>query len=263
MRKKKRMRQVPIAWILVVVGAASCAAQEAVPAGAEGIQPPPEAVARLAAACDSGRADACAKVGNDYFFGQGAVPQDQARAIAYFEKACALDGGAGCCFLGRAYGRGEGVAEDPARSAEYYQKACAAGVVGACNSLGFLYHDGSGVPKDVARAAELWRGSCRAKCREACDCETLEKCRWESAAGCYFLGNAHAKGEGAPVDPARALELFERGCEAKIANACFEAGAAYSAGKGVRPNKKRARSYFMKACDQGHSAGCAFGIAGL
>jgi TPR repeat protein len=34
-------------------------------------------------------------------------------------------------------------------------------------------------------------------------------------------------------------------------------------GKGVRQNKKRARSYFMKACDQGHSAGCAFGIAGL
>ncbi|GAA9692776.1 hypothetical protein VN1183_02090 [Helicobacter pylori] len=61
--------------------------------------------------------------------------QDFSKARKYFEKACDLNNGGGCSFLGVLYYNGQGVEKDLTKAAYFYSKACKLGNQKACEVL--------------------------------------------------------------------------------------------------------------------------------
>ncbi|GAA7978220.1 hypothetical protein HpCS12_04130 [Helicobacter pylori] len=61
--------------------------------------------------------------------------QDFFKARKYFEKACDLNNGGGCSFLGDLYRSGDGVKQDSKKAAQFYSKACKLGLQKACEIL--------------------------------------------------------------------------------------------------------------------------------
>ncbi|GAA7983583.1 hypothetical protein HpCS16_02220 [Helicobacter pylori] len=61
--------------------------------------------------------------------------QDFSKARKYFEKACDLNNGRGCNFLGFLYENGQGVEKDLIKAAYFYSKACKLGNQKACEVL--------------------------------------------------------------------------------------------------------------------------------
>ena len=64
------------------------------------------------------------------------VPQDDTRALEYYQQARAAGSDAATAGLGRMYLEGLGVPLDYTRALEYYQQARAAGVAEASTELG-------------------------------------------------------------------------------------------------------------------------------
>ncbi len=58
--------------------------------------------------------------------------QDFSKAKGYFEKACDLNNGGGCSFLGDLYRSGDGVKQNLTKAAQYISKACKLGNQKAC-----------------------------------------------------------------------------------------------------------------------------------
>lgn len=61
--------------------------------------------------------------------------QDFSKARKYFEKACDLNNGGGCSFLGGLYYNGDGVKQDSKKAAALFEKACKLGYKKACEMI--------------------------------------------------------------------------------------------------------------------------------
>ncbi|GAA9685250.1 hypothetical protein VH58_02080 [Helicobacter pylori] len=61
--------------------------------------------------------------------------QDFSKARKYFEKACDLNNGWGCSFLGVLYYNGDGVKQDSKKAVALFEKACKLGYKKACEML--------------------------------------------------------------------------------------------------------------------------------
>ncbi len=101
--------------------------------------------------------------------------QDFSKARKYFEKACELNSGSGCNFLGFLYENGQGVEKDLIKAAYFYPKACELNSGGGRAALGDLYYDGEGVEKNLIKAAQFYSKACRLGDRKAC--ESLKELR--------------------------------------------------------------------------------------
>ena len=82
-------------------------------------------------------------------------------------------------------------------------------------------------------------------------------CGADGEASCIELGEAHAKGDGRPRDPAQAAHYFRLACDGKNAEGCGRLGQMYFNGEGVRQDRVRAAGLFQKGCDGGDAWGCA------
>lgn len=86
---------------------------------------------------------------------------------------------------------------------------------------------------------------------------------WQSACNsgtlgaCADLGEAYAHGIGVPVNPGRAIELYERACTGNFAHGCGLLGKAYADGTGVSKDSVKARELLSKACGSGDRDSCA------
>lgn len=79
-----------------------------------------------------------------------------------------------------------------------------------------------------------------------------EKCPGGTVKGCLDAAmEADRKG-----DPARAVELYTRVCDAGVARACNVLGTLVWQGRGVSADPARAYSLYLRACDGGDAAGC-------
>ncbi|GAA7885261.1 hypothetical protein HpBT038_02100 [Helicobacter pylori] len=78
--------------------------------------------------------------------------QDFSKAKGYFEKACDLNNGGGCSFLGDLYRSGDGVKQDSKKAAQFYSKACELKEGDGCGALGGLYYNGDGVKQDSKKS---------------------------------------------------------------------------------------------------------------
>lgn len=90
-----------------------------------------QALANLTTRCNSDSYDACNALGYAFVRGSG-VPQDPARGVELFRKACVQQYPNGCDSLAEAYVNGWGVKADRAIANEYYSKACSWGHGPAC-----------------------------------------------------------------------------------------------------------------------------------
>jgi TPR repeat protein len=63
-------------------------------------------------------------------------------------------------------------------------------------------------------------------------------------------------GDGVEQNTARAVRLFEKGCDGGNALGCANLGFMYSKGNGVEQNKSRAVQLYGKACDGGDAGSC-------
>ena len=52
------------------------------------------------------------------------VKQDDLKALKFSQKACDLNDGGGCSFLGLMYKEGKGVKQDDFKALKFFQKAC-------------------------------------------------------------------------------------------------------------------------------------------
>jgi TPR repeat protein len=126
--------------------------------------------AQLQAACDKGDGQACYDLGLRYQKGQG-VAKNPDRAVALYERSCAIGDAGNCWYLGTVYEDGGFglVTPDVNRAAGYYRKGCDKADGDACFSLGLLYKTGKGVPYDPAAAAAFIRKGCVALASGFCE----------------------------------------------------------------------------------------------
>jgi TPR repeat protein len=67
----------------------------------------------------------------------------------------------------------------------------------------------------------------------------------------YFLGKQYAKGNGVPLDNAKAAEYFRKAAEQGLAAAQNDLGAYYARGLGVKRDFQEAAKWYTKAALQG------------
>jgi uncharacterized protein len=103
---------------------------------------------------DRGNADAQARLGWMYHYGEG-VPQDDAAAASWYRKAANQGDADAQSTLGFLYEYGKGVPQDDAAAASWYRKAANQGSARAQIDLGYMYDHGQGVPQDYV-AAHMW-----------------------------------------------------------------------------------------------------------
>jgi uncharacterized protein len=103
---------------------------------------------------DRGNADAQARLGWMYHYGEG-VPQDDATAATWYRKAADQGDADSQSTLGFLYEYGKGVPQDDATAASWYRKAADQGSARAQVDLGYMYDHGQGVPRDYV-AAHMW-----------------------------------------------------------------------------------------------------------
>jgi TPR repeat protein len=187
-------------------------------------------------ACNGGAFAACVQEGYQYQFGQGA-PRDFVRANTLFKRACDEGDELGCLNYGVLLERGDGTPKDEVRAAALYKRACNGGVSTGCVNLGRFYHRGAGgVPKDDARALPLFTRACDGK----------------NPAACAELGRCYEEGRGVPPDLARAMSLYERGCNTHAdfaEEACALLGKIYLEGRpGITPDRAKGIDLIRPAC---------------
>jgi TPR repeat protein len=130
-------------------------------------------VEELQAACDAGRAAACASLGALYRQGLG-VPVDECRAATLFDRACTGGAADGCVGLGLMFEDGLCLEQDGSRAAALYEKACAGRSAMGCKNLGDLYLSGEGVARNPVRAVAYYKQACALGSASACDALPFE-----------------------------------------------------------------------------------------
>ena len=163
-----------------------------------------------------GNADGQFQLGALYLLGQG-VPQDDAQAAKWFDKAAAQGDADAQSSIGLLYSLGRGVPEDYAQAAQWYQKAAAQGHAMAQVRLGTLYDFGLGVPQDYVQARQWY-----------------QKAATQGLAAAQFhLGVLHLVGGGVPQDYAQAAKWFDKAATQGNAEAQWALGNQYARGMGV------------------------------
>ncbi len=222
-------------------GGSSASAPVPAPPAADGLGP---AARRAHAQCAQGRAEACAALGLALQEGRG-VPHDEARAAAYFDRACALrrdPAAPACADLGALLLEGVGLDHDRARARALFQAGCDAGYGRACAALGYAGRDPAAATPRFRRACELGSG-------------------W----GCYLWAQsreAAAAGRGAAAGGrGDLLEIYATGCANRYPAACAAAGRlGLSMIERAEPHAPTARAcatWLLEACQGGEARGCA------
>jgi TPR repeat protein len=183
-------------------------------------------------ACARGDAKICAILGDAYERGKTGH-YDYAKAIEFYEKACALNDYAACVGAARV-----NVFFKPGiRAWTFAQKACDANVAGGCAYLVSMYINKE---RSVAKA--------RALAEKSCD--------ENDAFGCYWLGNSHQPEEDENSDPktairafAKAKELSQRECDKNYMFFCDILGRLYHSGVGVGKDIQKAILFYEQSCE--------------
>lgn len=74
--------------------------------------------------------------------------------------------------------------------------------------------------------------------------------------GCGSLAYAYSEGDGVPLNPARAVELYTKTCDQGSLWACGNLGVHYDNGEGIAEDAARAATLYRKACDGGEAFAC-------
>ncbi len=196
-------------------------------------------------ACMKGNADACDYAGDAYDEGDGVVKDDQ-EAYKYYLKACQLNSGYGCRWLG--------IYQDPdfdeyttpksyQSAFDSYTKGCNLEDSTSCNNMATAYKQGKGVDKDLALARKYYIQGC---------------VDMDDGDACANLGYMYEVGQGVVIDHIAAAKYYTKGCdELENGVSCYNLGLFFKSGVGVKKSQSQAKLYFAKACEHGDSDGCS------
>lgn len=140
--------------------------------------------------------------------------------------------------LGRAYARGQGVAEDYREAARWYELAARQDHAAAQTALGELYEAGQGVTQDDSAAAEWYR---RAATRD-----------FPSAQ--YNLGVLYVTGKGVDRDVQEAIRWFRLAAEHGDPLAQHNLGMRYNEGNGLPADPVESWKWLTLASNRGVEA---------
>jgi TPR repeat protein len=197
--------------------------------------------------CRGGSGLAC-EVAGDYLSGSFYKLKDIPAGLKAYERGCTLKRASACYQAAELYAKGKGVEKDLKRALSYFARACQAGDALQCVELGKGLAEGkvfgSTAPefKDMEGAVLAFRRACDL---DAAWCEdgvkTLRR-----------LGNLEAM-----------LMIAKHGCDANDGAACFELGKSYEAGEGVTADPAKAKELFVKGCRDGKGDANACGKIGV
>lgn len=174
-------------------------------------------------------------VGLMYSAGQGVV-HNEAEAAAWFRKAAEKGYTDAQAELAGKYLTGTGVPKDSAQAASWYRKAADTGNAKAQAGLGFLYYSGDGVQKDYAQAVAWYRKSANQG----------------NVHGERQLGVMYFYGYGVPQDYGQAAGLFRQAADQGDDDAQLVLGDMYADGLGVAQSNNEALRWWRKAAAQGN-----------
>src|SRR6266568_2489421 len=231
-------------------------------------------VETIRAAAEKGDPGEQYALGEIYFFSEGGVTQDYAKAVYWFRKAAEQGHGKAQSWLGVCYEHGDGVAKDIAEAVRWYRMAAAQGVADAQLSLGNCCYIGEGVAKDYAEALKWYRKA--AAQGDPMSESTLGVCYhdgegvakdykesvkwWRKAAGQgialaqYYLGVCYYNGVGVAKDYSGSAEWYRNAAEQGFADAQCNLGRAYGQGQGVAQDYVQAYKWLNLSAAQGNEA---------
>lgn len=107
---------------------------------------------------EKGDAEAMFYLASSYFLGEKGYPQDNEKALLWFQKSADKGYAESQNTLGTIYIKGwAGVKQDYGKAVKLLEKAVKSNHADACNNLGLLYRDGTGVKQDYKKAIELFQ----------------------------------------------------------------------------------------------------------
>jgi len=106
----------------------------------------------------TGQKESATQLGVRYLLGRG-VPQDQAKAFAYFKEAADDNDPFAQNEVAYLYAAGKGTTQNYTQAFKYYQKAANQGLASAQYNLGLFYAKGLGVPQNQTLAKQWFEKS--------------------------------------------------------------------------------------------------------
>lgn len=195
-----------------------------------------DAIRDLTELADEGYVAAINNLGATYQLGIG-VRRDNAKALAWYEKAADKDFVPSMAILGWMYHAGVGTEKDDAKAVEWYEKAAEGGSGSAMHNLGHLYNRGSGVPINPEKAAEWFHRSAEAG----------------FAQGMAMAAWTYQVGRGVAPDGEKAIDWYKRAIENGEVSAMTGVAAFYdSGGSGIARQSDKAALWFVRALKKGH-----------
>jgi hypothetical protein len=191
----------------------------------------------------------------------------------YFYRACSMGHGKHCYKLGRMWANGRGGPVDMARAISYWERACARRHPFSCYLAG---HHLVRQEKSKEEGIKLLSRGCRLNISRACfqlgnvylaarsDKEKLKKARLAFTRGCELgipvscsnLGYTWEHGLGGPKDPRVARSWYSTACSRGAAVGCKNLGSCFEHGRGGRQNIRQAFELYKKACAKRNQQGC-------
>ena len=95
------------------------------------------------------------RLGMAYLLGRG-VPENNAQAVYWFQKAAEQGSGLAANELGYLYASGKGASQNYATALSWYQKAADLGLASAKYNLGIMYANGLGTEADQIKASNYF-----------------------------------------------------------------------------------------------------------
>ncbi len=219
--------------------------------------------------CDKGELESCVELGMLY---DKNAPQDIAKIMGLYEKACKGENGWGCLSLGVLYARR---IEDATKAKLFYEKSCEYGQKIACFGLAEAYEYGDeafGIQKNLQKSVVFYEKSCDKGMEAACFTlgfmhseQDIKEAFYQKACknDCNNLAWDYGGGYNVRQDYQKSKILYEKSCEDGNASSCLSLSNIYAKGIGVKQNGIQARESFKKSkalyqkdCNDGNEDHC-------
>jgi TPR repeat protein len=179
----------------------------------------------------------CNNAGVMILWGMEGVPRNQEAARVLFERACESPGREGCGNLAAAYELGLGGPKDLAKALALATADCDRSA-NSCVTAGLLLTEHATTPNAPQQARELFERGCamppvggclteqemRGYMPNAYSAEGFDRRACDdapqSALACYNAAITYERGDGGPVDLARAKEFLDKACKTGLKKAC-------------------------------------------
>lgn len=255
----------------------------------------------LAAAANSGNAEAKVQLGRRFLLGVNGTESDPYTAKKWFEDAYACGSIAATRYLGIMYLGEDGIVADLPKAISLLTTASNAGDGAATFHLASAYMNGTGVEENPLKAIELFQkaadsnylhaqyfmaeiarqgqlgekdyiGAMRyleAAISHTADEDLTDNDKSVIGMACDTLGDMYKNGEGVPENLEKAAEIYTKGAEMGNAWAQFEIGMMYQKGEGVEQNKEQSLYWLQMSAMGGNQSAitllgamCALGEGG-